>query len=447
MVEGPMLLVVLVLSIAFIVVMTSRFRVHAFLVLLLATIGVGVACGLPAAKIITTLKDGFGNTLAAIGVVILNGTILGVILSKTGAALRIATAFLRLTGDERSPLAVAITGYVAGIPIFCDSGYVVLSPLNKALAAQSKQSMTVMAVALAIPLYVIHCLVPPHPGPAAAAGVIGADVGKLILLGFLVGIPAVVAAYFWAVRFAGRYRVEPEAEATVEDILARYGKLPSLAHSLMPIVVPAALIGLGAFARLESEPFGSGTAATVVGFVGDPTIALTIGVLGALSLAPKLNREVLSGWVEEAVRSAGPILAITGAGGAFGFMLRTTPIGDYLGQTLMGWGLGLLLPFLVAAALKSAQGSSTVAVITTSSLMVPLMSRLGLDAGWNPLLVVLAMGAGSMVVSHANDSYFWVVSKFSGLEVSMAYKVYSTATLLVGLVTMAVIMGLYAVVG
>ena len=156
---------------------------------------------------------------------------------------------------------------------------------------------------------------------------------------------------------------------------------------------------------------------------------------------------MLSEWIGEGVRAAGPILAITGAGGAFGYMLRTTPNGDYLGETLMGWGLGLMLPFLLAAALKTAQGSSTVAVITTASLMVPLLPQLGLDSDWNLLLVMLAMGAGSMVVSHANDSYFWVVSKFSNLEVSLAYKVYSSATLLVGVTTMLVVLILRALVG
>lgn len=440
MVEGPLLLVILIASVIFIVIMTSTVRLHPFLVLLLAAIGVGISTGSPLHVIIVTMTSGFGNTLASIGIVIIAGTVIGVLLEKTGASLSMANLILRMVGKDRSPLAISVTGYIVGIPIFCDSGFVVLSPLNNALAKLSKISMAVMAFALAGPLYVIHCLIPPHPGPTAAAGVLGADLGKIIFLGIFVGVPAVIIGLIWAVKFASRYYVEPQTELSFEEIASNYKSLPSPIASFAPVVIPIVLIGLGSFARLDTLPFGDGTLAAVSMFLGDPSIALLLGVFIALGLVQKWDSTVLSDWIGDGIKSAGPIIAITGAGGAFGYMLRVTPIGDYLGEFLMHWEIGLLLPFILAAALKTSQGSSTVSVITTSSLMVPILPQLGLDTAWGVVFAVLAMGAGSMIVSHANDSYFWVVSKFSNLDVATAYKTHTVGTLIVGSVTMVVIL-------
>jgi gluconate:H+ symporter, GntP family len=447
MTEGSSLLIILVSSVLFIVLMTSRLRVHPFLVLLLAAIGVGLATGLPMPEIILALKGGFGNTLGGIGIVIISGTIIGVILEKTGASLSMASLILRLAGKERSPLAISIAGYIVGIPIFCDSGFVVLSPLNNALSRLSKISMTVMAFALAGPLYIIHCLIPPHPGPTAAAGVLGGDLGMIIFWGIIAGIPAVFAGLYWALKFASRYYVEPLAGESFQDIVSRFKTLPSPLLSFAPIVVPIILIGMGSFAGLDTRPFGSGDFFEAVIFAGDPGIALLTGVFISLALVKKWSSEVLGEWTGEAIKSAGPILAITGAGGAFGFMLRVSPIGNYLGETLLVWEVGLLLPFILAAALKTAQGSSTVSVITTSSLMVPILPQIGLDTPMGIVFVILSMGAGSMVISHANDSYFWVVAKFSNLDVGTAYKTFSTGTFILGTVTMIVIYLLSMLVG
>jgi gluconate:H+ symporter, GntP family len=447
MTEGPVLLAILVFSVLFIVVLTSTFRIHPFLVLLIAAVGVGLSTRLPLQEIIVALKRGFGDTLGSIGIVIIAGTIIGVILERTGASLSMANLILRLVGKERSPLAMSIAGYIVGIPIFCDSGFVVLSPLNNALAKLSKTSMTVMAFALAGPLYVIHCLIPPHPGPTAAAGVLNGDLGMIIFIGIIAGIPAVITGLYWALKFASRYYIEAKTEVSFEEIVSQFKTLPSPAFSFAPIVIPIVLIGLGSFARLDTQPFGTGGIANGLVFLGDPSIALLLGVFISFALIKNWNSEALSEWIGDAIKSAGPIIAITGAGGAFGYMLRVTPIGDYLGSTLMNWDIGLLLPFMLAAALKTAQGSSTVSVITTSSLMVPILPQLGLDSSMGIVFTVLAMGAGSMVISHANDSYFWVVSKFSNIDVGTAYKTYSTGTLILGCVSMLTVYILARIIG
>jgi gluconate:H+ symporter, GntP family len=447
MTEGPVLLLILIISVLFIVIMTSRLRVHPFLVLLLAAIGVGISTRLPLQEILLAIRGGFGNTLGGIGIVIIAGTIIGVILERTGASLSMASLILRLVGKERSPLAISIAGYIVGIPIFCDSGFVVLSPLNNALSRLSKISMTVMAFALAGPLYIIHCLIPPHPGPTAAAGVLGGDLGLIIFWGIIAGIPAVFVGLYWALKFASRYYVEPPSGESFQEIVSRYKTLPSPVLSFAPIVIPIVLIGLGSFAGLDNRPFGNGGLSEGIIFAGDPGIALLLGVFMSLALVKKWDPEVLGEWTGDAIKAAGPILAITGAGGAFGFMLRVSPIGSYLGETLLGWEVGLLLPFILAAALKTAQGSSTVSVITTSSLMVPILPQIGLDSTMGVVFVILSMGAGSMVISHANDSYFWVVSKFSNMDVGTAYKTYSTGTLILGSVTMVVIYLLSLIIG
>lgn len=438
MVQGSFLLLILVVAFLFIIIMTTKLKVHPFFVLLLAAFGTGVSAGMPALEVVEIITDGFGKMLGSIGIIIICGTTIGVLLERSGAGFQIANFTLRLVGENRVPTAVSIFGYTVSIPIFCDSGYVILSPLNKALAARAKMSMAVMAVVLSSALYATHCLVPPHPGPTAAVATVSEVIdsslrislfGRMIVIGLMCAIPGVIAGYFWGTRFAKRYFVPANPEVAYETLMANYERLPSIWLSFLPILLPVILIGLKSFSLLP-EP---------VTFIGAPVSALLIGVFVALLLVPKWNAEVLNDWLGDGVKAAGVILAITAAGGSFGSILRATQIGDYLGQTLAEWNLGLFLPFLIAAAIKTAQGSSTVSIITTAPLIASLLPSLGLLTGWGPTFALLAMGSGSMVVSHANDSFFWVVTKFSNLDVSTAYKVFTTATLLIGMVSMSFI--------
>ncbi|MFB3903992.1 MAG: GntP family permease [Acidobacteriota bacterium] len=423
------LILLLLASFVFIIVMTARLKVHPFFVLLMAAFLTGVAAGLPAEKVVSEIADAFGRTLGSIGIVILCGTSIGVLLERSGAALSLARFFLKLAGQARIPLATSLFGYTVSIPIFCDSGFVLLSPLNKSLARTAGLSMSVMAVVLSSALYSTHCLVPPHPGPTAAVAVMagttpglqGVLMGRLVVLGLLCAVPGVAVGYFWATRFARRYCVAPPADDVQEQEIP--ARLPGAAVSFIPILLPVTLIALRSFALLPGR----------LAFLGSPAVALFAGVAAALFLVPKWSSTVLNDWLDDGVRAAGAILAITAAGGSFGAILRTTGIGESLSGTLSSWNLGLFLPFLLAAALKTAQGSSTVAIITASPIVASLLPQLGLSGEWGPALALLALGAGSMVVSHANDSYFWVVTRFSGLDVSIAYRVYTTATLVMGL--------------
>ncbi len=435
MTNGIFLLFLFALSIGFIVFMTSRVRMNAFLVLLLAAYGTGVLSGMDPLAVTRTVSGGFGGILGSIGIVIIAGTIIGTILEKSRGTVTMANTVLRLVGRTRSALAMSVTGAVVSIPVFCDSGFVILSSLNRTLAARSGLSMTVMAVALSTGLYATHTFVPPTPGPIAAAGNLGADLGLVILFGLMAAVPAVIAGYLWAVYAGRRYNIRPEPVSDPVD----QPEPPGVWRAFAPITVPILLITLKSIADFPGAPFGAGGLKTFLGFFGDPAVALLLGVFLSFRLIPKWSGEYLNGWVGEGLRDAASIIMITGAGGAFGAVLKSTAIGDFIGSALSQYQIGIFLPFIIAAAMKTAQGSTTVALVTTSALVAPLLPQLGLDSGVARALVVTATGAGGMVMSHANDSYFWVVSQFSGLGPDLAYKTHSMATLIQGIVSIAVI--------
>jgi GntP family gluconate:H+ symporter len=278
-------------------------------------------------------------------------------------------------------------------------------------------------------------MVPPTPGPVAAAGLLKADLGLVILWGALVSLIALAAGWLFAVKFAARVYIDPEsksAESTPEKFAE---EAPSALRSIVPILLPIILIVLKSVGDLEAHPFGKGSTAAIIGFIGQPVVALLLGVFFALLLPKRLTTEMLSasGWVGQAVVAAATIIIITGCGGAFGKVLQNSGISDvvegYLGE---GAGLSIWLPFIIAAALKTAQGSSTVAIIATAGIMAPLLGTLGLEGPTARALVVVAIGAGSMVVSHANDSYFWVVTGLSGMSVKQGYKLQTLGTLVEG---------------
>lgn len=430
---------VIILSVVAMVLAISRFKQHPFIVLVVIAILVGLVCGMPAEEVINTVKSGFGNILASIGIVILAGTIIGTILEKTGAALTMANSILKLVGKKNSVLTMGITGYVTGIPVFCDSGFVILSPISRALASQSNVSLAVMATALSGGLYATHCLVPPTPGPIAMAGTLNVDLGLTILVGLVVSIPATIVAIIYAKKVASKIDIPANPEYTVEQLMDKYGKLPSAVHSFSPIILPIILIALKSIGDFPSAPFGTGGFKNFVSFIGNPVIALILGIFLAMTLIPKEEKQNTFKWVSEGVTNSASILAITGAGGSFGAILQKLPIADALSGSLLGLGIGVILPFVIAALLKTAMGASTVAMITTSAMLAPMMSSLGFTSDISKVLVVMAIGAGSMTVSHANDSYFWVVSQFSDMNTKQAYKCQTGMTAVMGITTLVVV--------
>jgi len=373
--------------------------------------------------------------MASIGFLIILGAIIGITLDKTGGMLSIARFILSKTGENRSAPALAITGFISGLPIFCDSAFIILSGLAKSFSTKSKLAMPFMATVLATSLYSVHCLIPPHPGALAAAGLIKVNTGNLIIIGTLFAIPGSIAAYFWS-KWMTKGKTYPSAKEVKDDSQLTPDRLPSAFLSFLPIVVPLLLITLKSLFKLIDNG-APGTISGILFFPGEPVFALSIGAVLALFLLKDKSIASMNSVFSEAIEKAGPILIVTAAGGMFGMVIKATGIGEAVGTLLAGTGIGLVVPFLIAALMKTAQGSSTVAIITTASFVVPMLSMLGLDSEWGKLLTMLSMGAGSMVVSHANDSYFWVVSNFSDIEPDTMLKVYSSSTLVMGLVVFA----------
>jgi GntP family gluconate:H+ symporter len=434
-VSFPHLLAVLFAAIAVIVLLTARFRIHAVFALFAACFIVGIGVGMPFEQTLGAIKEGFGHVMKSLAFVIIMGTVLGVMLERTGSTRVMASFILGKTGEKKAPLAMSITGFVAGLPIFCDSGYIVLSGLVKSLSARTGLSVATLAVSLATGLYSVHCLIPPHPGMSAAAAHLNIEFGRLILIGILVAAPASAVGYMWAL-YAGR-NLKGSVANSPEKNTESVGSLPGVIQSFLPLVVPIVLIGAKPF--LEMEFPSGGFLLRVISILGEPVIALLAGILLASLNVQSAHTETIGKVLSEGAEKAGGILVIIGAGGAFGAVLSATNPASHFENMSAGEGMGILLPFLIAFALKTAQGSSTVAIITASTLVFPLLPVLGMDSENGRLLAVLAMGAGSMMISHANDAYFWVISNFSGLDMRTMLRVYSVSSILMGITTLLMV--------
>ncbi len=436
------ILIPLIIVIALMVIAASKYNFHPFLSLLIAAIVMGFVGGLNQNEVTKILMSGFGKTLGSIGIIIAFGTIIGAYLEKSGGAKALAQTIISKVGKSKSLLAMNITGFIVSIPVYCDSGFIILSPLNKAISKSSKIPLLALGVALAAGLYTTHVFVPPTPGPLAATAAIDADLGLVILLGLIVAIPVSLSGYLWANYLNKKYDYKVSIEE--EKVEKKSNEtVPKTSSSIIPILLPIVLIALKSISEYPTRPFGSGTFADLCSFIGNPIVALLIGVFLSFRLK-NITEEKHFHWVSNGLKEAGIIILITGAGGAFGAILQATGIGEIIGSSFSDVKLGLFIPFIIAAVLKSAQGSSTVSIITTAAIIAPLLASFGLDSSIGKALTVLAIGAGAMTVSHLNDSFFWVVAQFSGMNTTTALKSQTIATLIQGFtgIIIVIIIGL-----
>jgi GntP family gluconate:H+ symporter len=422
------------ISIVVIIILTSRLKLEAFIALFLVSLLLAFTV-LPVKTIVSTIQEGFGSTMATIGFLIILGAIIGITLDRTGGTLSIARFILSKTGENRSAQALGIIGFITGLPIFCNSGFIILSGLSRSFSLKSKLPMPFLTSVLACSLYSVHCLIPPHPGALAAAGMLKVNIGYLIIIGTFFAIPGTLAAYLWSKWISQGKNYQPAKEIEVDTKLTQ-NNLPSAFLSFLPIVVPLLLIAFKSLSNMLDKG-GQSVISRILFLPGEPIFALSAGVILALLLIKNNTIESMNSVFREAIEKAGPILIVTAAGGMFGMVIKATGTGEAMGKLLTGTNIGILVPFLIALIMKTAQGSSTVAIITTASFVVPMLSLLGLDSEWGRLLTMLSMGAGSMIVSHANDSYFWVVSNFSRIDPETTLKVYSSSTVVMGIVVFA----------
>ncbi|STY61964.1 GntP family permease [Mannheimia haemolytica] len=447
--SGIALILTFLVAIIIMIYMIAKWKVHPFLALMSISLALALVAGLPLAKIPSIVGEGFSNTFKSIGIVIIFGAIIGTILEKTGAALKLADMVVKVVGQKRPELAMLIMGWVVGIPVFCDSGFVVLNPIREAIRKKILANPVGMAVALSAGLYASHVFIPPTPGPIAAAGAVGLSHNLLLVIGmgFVVSIPVLIASYFFAKYIGKQVSVAEEAQAdqvisqSYEDLIKQYGKLPSGFLSLAPIFMPIILMAIGSIAKIAGV---SGDFGVFLQFVGNPIIALAIGVVFAIFLLVSSGKMAeFDSLTNDTLKLVGPILFITAAGGVLGNVITQAGFVDYIKQNAhIISTAGIFFPFLISAILKTAQGSSTVAIITTASIMgmfnAPdsLMNALGLTSEMAAALTVMAIAAGSMCVSHANDSYYWVVTNFTKLTPQQGYRTQTTLTFIMGVVGM-----------
>ena len=420
----------LLLAVGWIIVGTTRYKMHPFLVLLSASIFLAIGTGVPLKELPLLLGKGFGKTTQSIGLLILFGTIIGVVLEVSHATQTLAKVLLDALQKLPLPYAVSCIGYLVSIPVFCDSAFVILSSLNKSLSAQTKTPLVALTVALSTGLFAPHVLVPPTPGPLAAAANLELDnLFLLIVFGGILAFILILAGAAYASFLARKFTYQPTS--SIESQEEEQKVLPSFSRANAPIVIPIILMGIGTFLSFISFSTPLLFFKEMLTVICTPTFALGIGMLLSFRLL-KHTAMPVNDLVQKGISVAAPILVITGMGGTLGLIIQQLPLTEFVEQNLTQSSWGLMIPFLIAAILKTAQGSSTVAIITASSIVFPLLAVLGLDSEMGKIWVILAVGVGSMTVSHANDSYFWIVSQMGGLDIKTTYRHHSFGTFLQG---------------
>lgn len=452
--SGIALIVCFVIAIILMIVMISKLKVHPFLALMSISLVLAIVAGIDLSKIPAMIGVGFSGTFKSIGIVIIFGTIIGTVLEKTGAALKLADMVVKLVGQRRPELAMLIMGWVVGIPVFCDSGFVVLNSIREALYKKISASPVAMSVALSGGLYASHVFIPPTPGPIAAAGTLGLGGNLLlvIIMGTVVSVPVLVAVYFFSKSIAKSVTIsDKEADATItasyEELLKKFGTLPSGFLSLAPIIMPIIFMAVGSVVDVLAKQGMLDKAALlpkIFLFLGNPIIALAIGVIFCVFLLAETKKmREFDHITNESLKIAGPILFITAAGGVLGNVITEAGFVNFIKENASTIkAIGIFFPFIISAVLKTAQGSSTVAIITTASIMGAfsadnsLMHTLGFTSEISAALCVMAIASGAMCVSHANDSYFWVVTNFSKMTADQGYRTQTAMTFIMGIVGM-----------
>lgn len=427
MVSSTQMIMGLAIGIIVLIFLSMKTKVHTFVALIIAAMITGLIGGQDVSSVMQAITQGFGSTLGSTGIIIGLGVMMGIVLEKSGAAEQIAFSIIKRIGKHKEEWALGLTGYIVSIPVFSDSALVILTPIAKALSRLTGKSVVGLGLALATGLQLTHVFVPPTPGPLTVAGILGVDVGVMIISGIIFTIPTFIVSMLYC-KWLGKklYLVPDETglEFTRKEYKAEYIKaienieeihkgknLPSVGLSFAPIVVPLILIFINSivtYANIE------GGYIWIINLLGHPIVALIIGTLiSVYGLGKNIDRKTVLDYMEESVRSTGMIMLITGAGGSLGNVVRSSGIGDALGSAILATPVpALLIPFIIAALMRIALGSATVALTTAATLTAPLLAQLGMD----PVLAAMSTCAGAVAFSYFNDSGFWVFNGLYGLK-------------------------------
>lgn len=442
--SGGLLIIVFVICIAVMIFAISKLKIHPFLSIMGISVIFAFIADISLKDIPSIIGAGFSGTFTSIGIVIILGALIGTVLEKTGGALKLSDMVIKVVGKKNPELAMLIMGWIVSIPVFCDSGFVILNPIKKALIKRTMTSTVAMSMALSAGLYISHVFIPPTPGPIAAANSLNVGNHLLIVIGMGVAcsILPLIAGYFFAkyigtkVKSSSELNNTDETVQTYEELVASYGKLPNDFLAVSPIIVPILLMALASIFNMAKI---EGNISILVNFLGTPIIALAVGVIFSVITyfnQKKHTKEMQSFYdmTNDTLKIVGPILFVTAAGGVLGKVISSSSLVAFITENATIFeSIGIFFPFILSAILKTAQGSSTVALTTTAGILAPLMGALGLDTPVLASLTVMAIGAGAMTVSHANDSYYWVVTNFSDIKAQDGYKTQTLMTLVIGI--------------
>ncbi|EJM66492.1 GntT/GntP/DsdX family permease [Pseudomonas sp. GM55] len=434
--SGPTLLLVLFSAIILIVFLIVKVRVHAFLALTAASFVVGIGSGMPLAQMASSYEKGVGGTLGFLATIIGLGGILGKMLEESGGAERIAQTLLSALGKERASWAMMLVGFIAGIPVFFEVGFVLLIPLIYVVAKETRINLLYLGVPLAVSLMAVHCMLPPHPAAMAITGLLGADVGKVIVYGLLIALPtAIIAGPLW-IKLVCKSEAPDTQEAFLDEhcVDSATRDLPGLGLTLLTILLPLLLMVGKSFAA--ALPHDSGIF-SIVSFLGTPLIALSIAVVfayWALGLRRGLSMPDLLVHTQKSFPPLASILLIIGAGGAFNGILVDSGVGNALSGSLTQLNMNpIVLAWLVAGLMHFAVGSATVAMISAAGMVMPMLSA---HPTVSKEIICIAIGAGAIGWTHVTDSAFWVVKEYLGVSLAEALKKFTSATVLASLIAL-----------
>ena len=435
-----MQLFILFATVVLLLLSIGRWGVHPFLALLVFGLLFGISSGLGPVESVDLLMEGFAKTLQWIGVIMVLGAMIGEIANETGGAERIARSTLKLSGEKRLPHAMALTGYIISIPVFVDVAYIMMQTVTEALAARSKQNILVVGLSLTAGLTATHALMPPTPGPLAVAGILEGQLGRIILINFFVAFSAMAGGLAWAMFYCRKVELDYDREIreryalSTDDDGSATSQTGSTWLSLLPIFVPLILIAISSFVGQQQE----GAWVTLLRFLGTPFVALSIGVmLALLQYGKDFSMGRVAKVAERSIEKAALVIMITGAGGAFGHVIKNSGVTETISAYAAdAGGVGFLFPFLLASVFTTATGSLTVSMITTASIVSPLMPALGIS----PEMTAALIGSGAFCVFHINSSFFWLLNRLHKAPPAVLLKTFTMQSLCMGLGGLAAVM-------
>ena len=432
----------LALSILFIIITTSKFNWHPIFSLFFACFLCGILMGLPLFEIIDSIKNGFGNTLKSIGLIIVFSIIMGEFLKESGSIKMFGNLILSKFKNN-SILSLNFLGLFLGIVVFCDSGFLILNSISKSIVSSSNISLASLNLSLSGGLYTSHTLIPPTPGPLAAISNLNANqyIGYAIIIGSIVSIPSSLISFFYAKKFSKNIQIDLNKIKKINN--------KKLILPFLVILTPTLLIGSSTFLNIIELNENSNSIFQILKILGNPLIAISIGTIICFLLPSKIKNNKKK-WIQNSLKISGPILILTSLGGAFGEVLKNSDLSNIINQSAINLSLSpiyiLFLAFIICALLKTSQGSSTSSLIIGSSILFPILQSMNISDPWMIALIVASLGSGAMPVSHANDSYFWIVTQSTSLNISEGYKKFTLMTLLQGIASFITIIVIYIII-